>query len=178
MSSVKSKIISVVLLAGGISGLAFAADKDSSNVVPAFALTINSVTASSSSPQEHRNDGRPVISESTTISAAPSQLVIDFAAGQRNVSGFQLDIQIDSKADMEIDLSDCVSGIPDSHQGFCREIEPGVIRLLVDSPFNGDLDTSNIGVIKVSGGPFEASIVPSSVVAGDSSGKKIETEVL
>lgn len=177
MNSYKLKVILTLVLGGILSLQAFAADNEASKKLPVFALT-NGPAQVVAGVGANRQEGRDTITELSNISVAPSQMLIDFAAGQREVSGFQLDIRIESVSEVAIDLSDCVSGIPDSHQGFCREIEPGLIRLLVDSPFNGNLDTSNIGVIEVSGGAFEASIVPSSVVAGDSSGVKVEAEVL
>jgi hypothetical protein len=143
---------------------------------PVFALTETRLELGNRAPANQRQE----IRASSTSEAAPagSVVVLDFAAGDKAVSGFQFDVVFRSPSRIELDLSACTSGLPDSHQGFCREIEPGRVRLLVDSPTNGDLSTSNIGMIKVKGAVTETEIVKSSVVAGDANGQKVAVEVL
>lgn len=102
----------------------------------------------------------------------------DFIAGDSKAVVVQFDITINANAEAKLDLSSCHGGkiLGSDHRVFCKQLDDNRVRVLVDSPSNSELPTSQLATVFLKGGNI--AIDKDSVVVGDITATAVNVEVL
>jgi len=158
MKFISKSTLAVMLVAA--SGVAFGSD---------------AVLSMSESSAKTNSKG---LSSSVGSSRAGGSYTFDFLAGNSKAVIVQFDVNITAKADYKLDLSACNGGkIQGSdHRVFCKQLDGNRVRVLVDSPTNSEVPTSQIATISLQAGNI--AIDKSSVVVGDITASAVDVEVL
>jgi len=78
-------------------------------------------------------------------------LNIDYVNDSKHeITALMYSIDIGDALEAQVDLSNCVAGLPTTHIGFCK-YNPGVVKVVIYSGSNAPLQVANIGSISVSG---------------------------
>lgn len=70
------------------------------------------------------------------------------------ITALMYSIDIGEAEEGQVDLSECVAGLPKTHIGFCK-YNPGVVKVVIYSGSNAPLQVANIGSIKVAGKVYD-----------------------
>ena len=78
-------------------------------------------------------------------------LNIDYVNDSKHeITALMYSIDIGDALEAQVDLSNCVAGLPTTHIGFCK-YNPGVVKVVIYSGSNAPLQVANIGSITIAG---------------------------
>jgi hypothetical protein len=115
--------------------------------------------------------------ENSTIllSQDKSGYSIDFLNSNK-VTALQFDVKLSGINSKKVSLSTCISGLPSSHTGTCN-IKNGVMRVVIYSSSNAELDSGNIGFINLNGN-FAKDVSIENVTMGNADLKEIKGDAM